>query len=151
MNAIVRLATCGLAAAAGMGILNASGPIAVYALVERVVFEPNPETPERIQVFGIFITAAERSNSYSDPQRGYLYFTVPANSRELALREWADLKSVAGTHQVVAFGSSWSGKVRVRKADEEAKSPDAYVMGNGLVKVNADHPMARALLDSAGH
>jgi hypothetical protein len=47
-------------------------------------------------VSGAFITAEERSDRYSAPQRGYLYFTLPAQDRELAQREWADLKSVAG-------------------------------------------------------
>jgi len=131
----------------GLGIVHASGPIAVYALVDKVTFEPNAEKPETIQISGVFITAAERSDTYSAPQRGYLYFKLPSGNEVLALREWADLKSVAGTRQVVGFGSSWSTKARVRKPDEEAKSPDEFVLGNGVVKVNPDQPRAKALLD----
>jgi hypothetical protein len=84
---------------------------------------------------------------YSAPQRGYLYFALPKANDELALKEWADLKSIAGSRQVVGLGSSWFAKVRVRKSDEEAKSPDDYPMGNGLIKVNPDQPRAKALLD----
>jgi len=127
--------------------LRASGPIAVYALVDKVTFEPNVDKPERIRIAGVFITAAERSDVYSGPQRGYLYLALPARGSDLALREWADLKSVAGTRQVVGMGSSWVMKARVRKDDEEAKGPDEYSMGNGLVKVNADQPRAKALLE----
>jgi hypothetical protein len=47
----------------------------------------------------------------------------------------------------VGLGSSWSAKVRVRKPDEEAKSPDDYPMGNGLIKLNPEQPRAKALLD----
>lgn len=130
-----------------VGVVDASGPIAVYALVERVVFEPNADKPQRIRISGVFITAEDRSNAYSAPQRGYLYFALPNGAEELALREWADLKSVAGTRQVVGLGSSWHNKVRLRKPNEEAKSPDDYPMGNGLVKINPDQPRAKALLD----
>jgi len=147
MQSIVRIATVLLATTICLGVAHASGPIAVYALVDKVTFEPNGDKPERVRVSGVFITAEERSDRYSAPQRGYLYFTLPAQDRELAQREWADLKSVAGTRQVVGLGSSWAAKVRVRKTDEEAKSPDDHPMGNGMVKISADQPRAKALLD----
>jgi hypothetical protein len=136
-----------LAMAACIGIAIASGPIAVYALVDKVALEPNAQNPQRVRISGVFITAQERSDVYSAPQRGYLYFALPERDRELALREWADLKSLEGSRQVVGLGSGWAAKLRVRKADEEAKSPDEYPLGNGLVKVNADQPRAKALLD----
>jgi hypothetical protein len=147
MRSIVRSVTVVLAIAACLGIANASGPIAVYALVDKVTFEPNADKPERVRIAGVFITAAERSDVYSAPQRGYLYLALPRQNTELARREWADLKSVAGTRQVVGLGSSWAAMVRVRKGDEEAKAPDDHPLGNGMVKVNPDQPRAKALLD----
>jgi hypothetical protein len=74
---------------------------------------------------------------------------LPRGNEQLARREWEDLKSIAGSRQVVGLGSVWSGsaRVRVRKSDEEAKSPDDYPLGNGLVKINADQPRAKALLE----
>ena len=147
MKSIVCSATEVLVITVCLGVVNASGPIAVYALVDKVAFEPNADKPERIRVSGVFITAGERSDVYSAPQRGYLYFALPKANDELALKEWADLKSIAGSRQVVGLGSSWFAKVRVRKSDEEAKSPDDYPTGNGLVKVNPDQPRAKARLD----
>ena len=147
MQSVVRIVTVVLAAIVCLGVAHASGPIAVYALVDKVTFEPNADKPERVRVSGVFITAEERSDVYSAPQRGYLYFALPPQNRDLALREWADLKSVAGTRQVVGLGSSWAAKVKVRKMEEEAKSPDDHPMGNGLVKINSDQPRAKALLD----
>jgi hypothetical protein len=147
MKSTVRPVTIVLAIAACLGVVNASGPIAVYALVDKVSFEPNAEKPERVRISGVFITAEERSDVYSAPQRGSLYFALPKQNRDLALREWADLKSVAGTRQVVGLGSSWSAKVRVTKPDEEAHAADDYPLGNGLIKINADQPRAKALLD----
>jgi hypothetical protein len=139
-----------LAITAWLGVVRASGPISVYALVDKVAFEPNADKPERIRITGVFIAAQERPDNdtvYGAPQRGYLYFTLSKQNEELARREWSDLKSVAGTRQVVGLGSSWAGKARVRKMDEAATSPDNYPMGNGLVKINADQPNAKALLE----
>ncbi|HXB68423.1 MAG TPA: hypothetical protein VNY05_09275 [Candidatus Acidoferrales bacterium] len=147
MKSIVCFATALLAIALCLGVVNASGPIGVYALVDKVAFEPSADKPQRIRISGVFITAEERSDVYSAPQRGYLYFALPRGNDELSPREWADLKSVAGTRQVVGLGSSWSAKVRVRKPEEETKSPDDYPGGNGLVKVNPDQPRAKALLE----
>jgi hypothetical protein len=150
MKSTVRPATIVLVIAACLGVASASGPIAVYALVDKVSFEPNADKPERVRISGVFITAEERSDVYSAPQRGYLFFALPTQNRELALREWADLKSVAGTRQVVGLGSSWSAKVHVIKPYDEAHAADDYPLGNGLVKINPDQPRAKALLDYKG-
>jgi hypothetical protein len=147
MRPEVRFFTTVIAIALCAGAARASGPVAVYALIDSVSLELNAEKPERIRLSGVFITAVERTNEYSAPKRGYLYFTLPLENDSLARSEWADLKKVAGTRQVVGIGSSWAGSARVRNADEEPKSPDRYMMGNGLVKVNSDHPRAKALLE----
>ena len=59
-------------------VAKASGPIAVYALVDKVAFEPNADKPQRIRLSGVFITAEDNTGTYSAPRRGYLYFTLPA-------------------------------------------------------------------------
>jgi hypothetical protein len=146
MRATVRFATAAILAAA---TLQASGPIAVYALVDKVTIEPSADKAERIRVSGVFIIAAEKTDQYSAPQSGFLYFTLPAQNTEQARREWTDLQSVAGTHQVVGLGSSWFSKATVHKPGEEAQA-EAYPMGNGMVKVNSDQPRAKALLDYKG-
>jgi len=74
-----------------LGVAKASGPIAVYALVDKVAFEPNENKPERIRLSGVFITAEDNTGTYSAPRRGYLYFTLPGVNSELAQREWRDL------------------------------------------------------------
>src|SRR6202035_839247 len=123
MKSIISSAVVVLTMTLSMGVASASGPIGVYALVDKVAFEPDADKPERIRISGVFITALDdRSEEYSAPQRGYLYFRLPRAYDDLARREWADLKSIAGTRQVVGFGSSWGTKVRVTKPDEEAKS-----------------------------
>jgi hypothetical protein len=150
MKSIAWLAAAVLAIALGPGVVHASGPIGVYALVDKVTFEPNAENPERIRISGVFITAVDTPDNatvYSEPQRGNLYFRLPAGKEELARREWADLKSVAGTRQVVGLGSSWGEKVRVWKLERDARSPDDYPMGNGMVKIYSNTGRVQALLD----
>jgi hypothetical protein len=150
MKSIAWPAAAVLALALCPGVVYASGPTGVYALVDKVTFEPNADKPERIRISGVFITAIDTPDNatvYSEPQRGYLYFRLPKGNEELARREWADLKSVAGMHQVVGLGSSWGAKVHVWQTDTGAMTPEDYPLGNGMVKVNSDQPRARALLD----
>src|SRR5215469_17803379 len=104
ISRLVALACFLLAFTLFVEVVSASGPTAVYALIDKVALEPNADRPQRIVIYGVFSTAENAGNTYSEPYRGYLCFTLPQNS-ELALREWSDLKSVAGTRQVVAFGS----------------------------------------------
>ena len=91
--------------------LMASGQVGIYGVISKVVFEPNDKTPERIQIWGAFTLVDGGTGSGGKtltPQRGYLYFTLQAASspveKEVALKEWADFKAVAGTGQAVAFG-----------------------------------------------
>src|SRR5690242_18551833 len=81
--------------------LLASGTVGIYGMVSKVVFEPNDQNPERIQIWGAF-TLVEGGNGSGGntltPQRGYLYFALPtgagtATQRETMLKEWADFKA----------------------------------------------------------
>jgi hypothetical protein len=57
---------------------EASDPVGIYAIVEKVVFEPNDQAPERIQVWGAFaLSDAQHGDGYLAPQRGYLYYSLP--------------------------------------------------------------------------
>ena len=135
-----------------LGAAHASDRTAVYALVDKVTLEPNPDHPERIQVSGIFSMAKTNNpNDYEAAQRGYLYFKLPSGKEDLARKEWSDLKSVAGTRQVVAFGARYQLKGRVRPADEKKDAPDVYQPETGVVKVRSDTDYApvKALVEAS--
>jgi hypothetical protein len=144
--------------------------VQIYAIVERVVFEPSEAKPERVRVYGAFALlytnqepVSNSDNGPYSPQKGFLYFKLPSAVRgdtaelpqQAAKREWADLKSVAGTGQAIMFGS-WtsyylgegrhreSGFVggpendevlRVHESKERSPSAIPYTMDTGITKV----------------
>jgi hypothetical protein len=131
-------------------LAQASDPVAVYALVDKVTLEPNAAQPARIQVWGVFAIAKPNDrNFYQAPARGYLYFTLPPNDPDLARREWADIQSVAGKREVIAFGNRFATNARLRKKPDTPQSPDIYVGGMGLTKLRREttYPPIRSLLD----
>src|SRR5687768_5697659 len=100
---VVLVALVCLLALASIEVL-ASEMVGIYAVVEKVIFEPNDQAPERIQIWGVISTDRNAAN----PRRGYLYFRLPSlflpEANEAAKKEWADLKAIAGTGQPIAFG-----------------------------------------------
>ncbi len=138
-----------LALAAACTMVQASDRTAIYARVDRVVLEPNNGSPQAIQVWGVFSLAKPNDrNDYLPAARGYLYFKLPAENQEAARKEWADLKQVAGTREIVAFGAREQVKPRLRKKAEKAENPDPYVVNFGVSRVRkTDYAPVRALLD----
>ena len=118
----------------GATTTRASDPIGVYALVDKVVFEPNEPNPERIQVWGAFAFATGSGYAYDAPKRGFLYYKLNPAKKEVCLKEWADFKSVAGAKQVVGFGNRYEEKGTLRKADDKPANPDKYPLGFGVIQ-----------------
>jgi len=146
---LVALSFSGLILGVAAATLQASDPVAVYARVDRVVLAPNAESPQTIQIFGAFSLAVPSNpNDYQPPASGYLYFKIDKDE-QLARREWADLKQIAGTKQIVAFGSRFRLKPRLRAAAEAPDAPDPY-SATGLTKITGrtDYAPIKALLDA---
>jgi hypothetical protein len=126
-----------------------SDPIGVYALIDKVVFEQNREEPRTIQIWGAFVLASKDDrNSYDAPTRGYLYFTCKPGREATCLKEWADLKAAAGTHQVIGFGGRDMPRPRLRKSVDKPSDPDEYPLNFGLVRMRdrpTDYPPVHAL------
>jgi hypothetical protein len=148
MKATQRLARVFLIATASLALAHASDFSGTYARIDKVVLEPNSDSPERIQIWGVFALAdpADRQG-YLRPARGFLYFKLDSNP-QAARAEWNDLKQVAGSGQIVAFGFRGQ-KQRLRKSDEKPESPDPYLTNIGLTKASGktDYPPVKALMD----
>jgi hypothetical protein len=118
------------------GVARASDPVGIYALVDRVVIEPSESQPERVQIWGAFMLADVQSRTHHPPVCGYLYYKINPDKPDACKAEWNDLKSIAGTGQVVAFGSRYREKGRVRGG----------VGPNGATEVEPSEASASALL-----
>src|SRR4051812_45875249 len=126
-----------VSAALALGVaLQASDMVGVYAVVEKVVLEPNEKTPDRVQIWGAFALAEGRGSTYGSAQRGYLYYSCPSGQEPICRNEWSDLKSVAGKSTAVGFGMRYNPSGRIRKADEKIGSPDPYPVEMGVIKVD---------------
>src|SRR5438094_7290095 len=122
----------------GAGRALASDPVGIYALVDKVVFEPNATKPERIQIWGAFAIAEGYGYTYKNAERGYLYYKMNPEKSNACRNEWSDLKAVAGTGQIVAFGSRYGEKGTLRKTDAKPETPDVYPVAMGLTKVKEE-------------
>jgi hypothetical protein len=121
------------------------GSIGIYAIVDEVALEPDEANPERIRIWGTFIVPVPRSSgAHQHPQRGYLYYSLPAGREDVVKREWLKLQSVTGTGKVVGFAAYWmlsprtpgaytALDVRVRQ-DGDAAGPDVYPSTIGVLE-----------------
>ena len=138
-----RLAGIGLVAALALPVVATatlrayvpSDPMGVYCLVDKVILEP-AETPDRAQVWGVCAVANDNDWFFKAPAAGYFYYTVPATRADAARAEWKDLKSVAGTKEVVGYGRRYRSVGRFRPATEQPTSPDEYPLHLGVTKVS---------------
>jgi hypothetical protein len=111
----------------GAAHLAASGPMGIYGIVEKVIFEPNETAPERIRVWGAFayVDGGDGQGlTVSAAKRGYLYFRMDPSKADAIKKEWADLKAVAATDQAVAFGYwGYIGAFRSLQPDVRTNMP----------------------------
>lgn len=126
-----------LSAAAAMHV-SASVPLGVYAIVDRVILEPEGADPQRIQIWGTFALWDEKAGlGYQAPERGYLYYTCSNEQRRICRNEWADLKSIAGTGDMIGFGSRSLAAGRVRSTSERPSAPETYPIQFGVVQMGS--------------
>jgi hypothetical protein len=124
------------ACAGGAVTLQASDPVGVYAVIEKVVLEPTDAAPQRIQIWGAFAVAdRDSTDTYGEARRGYLYYSCPQGQDTVCRNEWTDLKSVAGKGTGIGFGGRYKDSGRVRQADEKVASPDTYPIQLGVVRM----------------
>ena len=114
---------------------RASDPVGIYGYIDKVVLEPSESSPERIQLFGGFTLAEGNGYQYSPAKKGVLYYSLNTTKPEACLKEWKDLKSLAGTGQIISFGTRYSKKGKIRAGDAKLESPDVYPLGFGITKV----------------
>jgi len=145
MKTAIRISLTVLSLFLAISTLSASGLAGIYAVISKVVFEPNNRAPERIQIWGAFTLVDGGTGAGGKtltPQRGYMYFVLPsaaenANLREIALKEWADFNAIAGTNQAVAFGRfGYIGAFADELISRPAGMPPYVLMGGNPTNFN---------------
>ena len=97
-------------------LLLASGPAGCYAIVDRIVIEPNESAPKRIQVWGMFSLADGR---YLTQHRGSVYPVIKAiafkqfpRGDHRAATMTIDMLCIEERHQDRVTRSACFGKLR---------------------------------------
>jgi hypothetical protein len=128
------------------GAARASDPVGIYGLVEKVVLEPSEARPERAQVWGVFrLATGAPGDEYAKPAYGYLYYSLVSGKEGDCRNEWADMKRVAGTGEVIAFANRFGAKGAVRKASEKPDKPDPHPLAGGVHKYVGTRGIAEEL------
>lgn len=115
--------------------VRASDFVGIYALVDRVVLEPNAENPTAVQIWGVFALAEGSGSRYRPAERGYLYYSINPSNERATRAEWSDLRAVAGKGQAIGLAQRYKPLGRLRRAGEAPAQPDTYPLGIGLQKV----------------
>jgi hypothetical protein len=120
---------------------NAS--IGIYAIVDRVAFEPEAGPPNSVRISGVFaVPVPMSSGKYRTPQRGYLYFRIAPGTEQATRRDWIELKTFAGSGKVVGFGQYW-----VPNPDDPQGNPhhslEVGVHGEGDLALPEVYPLPR--------
>lgn len=133
--------------------LAKNGNIGIYGIVDKVVFEPDENAPERIQIWGLFVVPVPISSGmYRTPQRGILYFSLPPDRKKIAIKEWVELKRRAGSGQILGFTEYWvpnpndpqgnphTSLVVYVHEDVPLGLPDPYPLGIGVHRIDEHKP-----------
>jgi hypothetical protein len=139
-------------------------PFGAYCIVQKVVTGQDEGQRSTIQVWGTCSVrtygAIDTHGNYVDsstpgawpvsgiapPHRGYLYYFTTKAKEDVAQKEWADLKALAGTGEVVAIGSQQPPS-RLRWADEKPQGPDEYSTQMGLWKITMNPAYSKIVAD----
>jgi hypothetical protein len=117
---------------------SASFPVAVWTHVDKVVLD-NPADPTTIEIHGTFMLhTGETSTKYfgfSEPAKGYLYYTCPAGQKAICQMEWADLQKNIGkpVTECAGFGGDMSATGTLRQSCDPPSKPDIYPIAMGVV------------------
>lgn len=120
-------------------VIAKNASIGIYAIIDRVTFEPTAGPPSSVRISGVFVVPVPMSSgNYRSPQKGYLYFRIASGTEQATRRDWSELKTLAGSGKVMGFGQYWvpdpddpqgnshrSLEVTVH-ADGELATPDVY-------------------------
>jgi hypothetical protein len=144
VKSIVPLLTAGMVAAAMNTTASPIRLVGIYAIVDKVAFEPDSSSPERVRIDGTFVVPMRMSSGkYAPPKRGFMYFKTVAGRENAARKDWAALTSVAGTGEVIGFAYYWVPNPH-NPAGNPHHSLEVTVHSNGSAASPDDYPLSFA-------
>jgi hypothetical protein len=124
----------------------ASYPCGIYARIDKVELGPDETKPQWIKIHGDFILV-KTSGRLSEPERGFMYFSLVEGKEDLCRLEWADLKAMARPgkfdRNCVAFGSAHAE--REDKLARDGFSPNVHKGGAGADAAAIPYPLNQGL------
>jgi hypothetical protein len=124
----------------------ASYPCGIYARIDKVELGPDETKPQWIKVYGDFILV-KTSGRLSEPERGFMYFSLVEGKEDLCRLEWADLKALAKPgvfdRNCVAFGSAHTE--REDKLARDFDRPNVHTGGTGTEAAAIAYPLNQGL------
>jgi hypothetical protein len=124
----------------------ASYPCGIYARIDKVELGPDEAKPQWIKLHGDFVLV-KTSGRLSEPERGFMYFSLVGGKEDLCRLEWADLKALARPgafdRNVVAFGSA-----HAEQNDDLARDGNAPNVHRGSAAAGAapiPYPLSQGL------
>ena len=92
---------------AGATLIAKGTGVGIYARIDDVAFEMG-SSGRLVRISGVFeVPVPMSSGMYEPPQRGYLYLRIAPANEEAVRNELDQLRTLAGTGQVVGFGDYW--------------------------------------------
>jgi hypothetical protein len=124
----------------------ASYPCGIYARIDKVELGPDETKPQWIKIHGDFILV-KTSGRMSEPERGFINFSLVEGKEDLCRLEWADLKAMARPgafdRNCVAFGSAHTE--REDKLARDGNSPNVHKGGGRANAVAIPYPLNQGL------
>jgi hypothetical protein len=141
------MSTAALAVAMTLGTSStafASFPMGVWTRVTKMVFEPNEQSPTKVQIHGAFMFWT--GSSYGPVANGFTYYECkgkngPATPDELKTcsTEWQDLKKNVGNMDdpssgkyCLGYGAQNLPTGKLRKPGDPVENPDAWPFAMGV-------------------
>lgn len=118
-------------------LASASMPASAWADVEEVTFEPDakdPTTATRVIVKGVFAKSNMDASfpTYAKPQRGFFYYTCPADKLDLCRLEWKDIAASIGTTNCAGWGDGAKSPGAIRDWCADKGTADVYPLQMGV-------------------
>jgi MYXO-CTERM domain-containing protein len=115
-------------------VAEASVPTGIIVRVAKVSYEPSATQPKRVLIEGVFALIKDpKTNTYSYPLVGSMYFECPTGQGKTCKMEWADIAKIAGAKTCSMFGAVDKPTGKVWAPGTKPTQADPYPIAIGVL------------------